>query len=170
MSDGLDFPPELAELLDRDFPYEEDGDIDFEPYHQFQSLDENADWIRAWTGNLELDGAEYRFFGQDGTGGRAGFWLARPGRPVLEQPVVFFGSEGTTAVIARDFADLCWLMAGGSGPMEAAENCTPIRPDPQIKELAEELAPDREAKPKHIVAAARAEFPNFSDDIAALTG
>ncbi|MDO5286143.1 MAG: SMI1/KNR4 family protein [Actinomycetia bacterium] len=169
MSEDLEFPPDLAELLDRDFPYEEDGDIDFEPYQRFQSLEDNADWIRSWTGNSELDGAEYRFFGQDGTGGMVGFWLVRPGQPVLEQPVVFFGSEGTTAVIARDFADLCWLMAGGSGPMEAAEGLLPVRPDPEIKELAEEVAPDRKAKPKHIVAAARAEFPSFASDIEALT-
>ncbi|ROQ82752.1 hypothetical protein EDD95_2378 [Streptomyces sp. CEV 2-1] len=54
--------------------------VDFEPYESFLTADETTDWFRAWTGNAELNGDDFRVFGQDGTGGYAAFWLVRPGR------------------------------------------------------------------------------------------
>ncbi len=67
-------PPLLAELHTIELDHADGDGIDFEPYQEFQSADDNAAWIRAWTGNPELTGAEYRVFGQDGTGGYAAFW------------------------------------------------------------------------------------------------
>src|SRR5690242_4705633 len=119
MSFDVKFPKVLAQLHQLEFDYDEGDGIDFEPYQEFQSADDNADWIRAWTGNKSLDGAEYRVFGQDGTGGYAAFWLVRKDKPILEQPIVFFGSEGELGVVARDFNDYLWLLAGGVGPYEA---------------------------------------------------
>ncbi len=114
------FPELLAKANQIEIDYDEDG-IDFEPFEEFQSPDETQDWIRAWTGNDELTGAEYRVFGQDGTGGMAALWLQRPDAALLDQPVVFFGSEGDVGVVACDFADYLWLLAGGVGPMEAVD-------------------------------------------------
>lgn len=64
-------PAALAEANALDYDYNDGEGVDFEPYTEFQSADDNASWIRAWTGNADLDGAEYRIFGQDGTGGYA---------------------------------------------------------------------------------------------------
>jgi len=88
------FPPLLAQFHKFAFNYAGGEGIDFEPYEEFRSASENAPWIQAWTGNYDLTGSEYRVFGQDGTGGYAAFWLARPTAELLEQPIVFFGSEG----------------------------------------------------------------------------
>lgn len=95
--------------------------MDVEPYAKFQTPAVNADWIRAGTGNQELTGSEYRISGQDGTGGLAAFRVVRPDAPLLEQPVVFFGSEGAVGVVVCDFADYLCLLAGGLGLMEALE-------------------------------------------------
>ena len=88
------FPTLLMQLHQLEFDYDDGEGIDFEPYHEFQPAKDTADWIKAWTGNHELTAAEYRIFGQDGSGGYAAFWLVRDGKPILEQPIVFFGSEG----------------------------------------------------------------------------
>ncbi|MFF4453234.1 SMI1/KNR4 family protein [Streptomyces goshikiensis] len=98
---------------------------DFEPFPAFLSAAETTDWFQAWTGNSELDGNDFRVFGQDGTGGYAAIWLIRPGRPLAEQPVVFLGSEGETGVVARDLGDFLWLLADGFGPWEAATSYEP---------------------------------------------
>jgi hypothetical protein len=164
------FPEALQEVNRLAYTYGEDGNgIDFEPYEQFQPASENADWIRAWTGNKELDGAEYRIFGQDGTGGYAAFWMTRTGKPVLEQPVVFFGSEGEVGVVAASFADYVWLLAAGVGPMEAVENRISNRlPTPHLAAFAERHAPTHRKAPKEIIAAARGEFPEFEANIRAV--
>jgi hypothetical protein len=113
------FPPALTALHKLEFDYDEG--IDFELYDKFFPAHESASWFRAWTGNADANGAEYRIFGQDGSGGYAAFWVVRDGASMLEQPVVFFGSEGTVGVVATDFADYLWLLAGGIKPMEAVE-------------------------------------------------
>ena len=59
-------PAALAEANALDYDYNDGKGVDFEPYSEFQSADDNASWIRAWTGNSELDGADLRVFGQDG--------------------------------------------------------------------------------------------------------
>ncbi len=93
------FPTLLMQLHKLEFDYHDGEGIDFEPYHEFQPAKDTGDWIKAWTGNHDLTGAEYRIFGQDGSGGYAAFWLVRDGKPILEQPIVFFGSEGEAGVV-----------------------------------------------------------------------
>ncbi|GAA2605373.1 hypothetical protein GCM10010304_64130 [Streptomyces roseoviolaceus] len=39
---------------------------------------------------------------------------------MADRPVVFLGSEGDTAVVARDLNDFLWLLADGYGPLEAS--------------------------------------------------
>lgn len=147
----------------------EDG-VDFEPYESFLSADQTTEWFRAWTGNSELNGDDFRVFGQDGTGGNAAFWLVRPCRELVEQPVVFLGSEGETGVVARDLGAFLWLLADGFGPWEAATSYEPEPDwDPRVNQdltaIAERFAPDRRVSAAAIIAQATREFPDFDDTI-----
>lgn len=170
MSDST-FPELLSELHNLNYFHEEqDGDvIDFEPYEEFQSADDRRHWFKAWTGNPAVDGAEFRVFGQDGSGGYAAFWLARPGEDLLAQPIVFFGSEGELGVVASDFSHYLWLLAGGVGPYEAiaygAELGEPIS---EFIHFAEAHATCERMTPIDIVKKAQTEFPKFVGNIRAL--
>lgn len=140
---------------------------DFETFSEFLSAADNADWIRAWTGNEGLDGGEYRVFGQDGTGGYAAIWLVRGGAELTEQPIVFFGSEGDVGVVARHLGDYLWLLAGGLGPLEAI-SYQGGELDMGLAELAARHAPAHEKSVAEVVRLAREEFPDFEEWIRAL--
>ncbi len=162
-------PPVLAEANALNYDYDEGNGVDFEPYNQFQSADENTSWIRAWTGNQELDGANYRIFGQDGTGGYAAFWLIREGQPLTDQPIVFFGSEGELGVVARHLGDYLWLLAGGFGPLEAITYPdSDYPPKAAFAELARRHAAEHEKPAREVIRLARAELPDFETTIRAL--
>ena len=164
------FPPTLARVLAHEFEYRgDDTSIDFVPFRRFMSAGENAAWIRPWTGNAELTGGEYRIFGQDGSGGLAAIWLARVDAELLEQPIVFFGSEGALGVVAVDFADFLWLLAAGAGPMEATEcGVDDARIEPRFAALAEELAPRAKKPASEVLARAARSYPEFARDVLAL--
>lgn len=115
-ADDRRFPDALAAAMTVPFDYDDGKGVDFEPFPAFLSAKETTDWLRAWTGNGELEGDIFRVFGQDGTGGYAAFWMIRPDRPLADQPVVFLGSEGETGVVARDLGAFLWVLAGGFGP------------------------------------------------------
>jgi hypothetical protein len=156
------FPAALTAVASVTFEYGEDG-IDYEPYEDFLSEAETTDWLRAWTGNKELDGDPFRVFGQDGTGGYAAFWLTRADQPLPEQPVVFLGSEGETGVVAKNLAAYLWLLADGSGPLEAVEYPGHHgRPNPELRAIAEQHAPGEPRSAADVIAAATAEFPDFT--------
>ncbi|WP_245899271.1 SMI1/KNR4 family protein [Nonomuraea indica] len=170
MSDDLALPTALAEVAEVGFEWEWDEeadearDCDFELYHQFEAPDRTASWFRLWTGNEEADGSEFRFFGTTGAGDYTGFWLVRPDAAITDQPVVYIGSEGERGVIARDLCDLLWLFAAGLGPAEAfMDPDSPAHPNEAFRTIADRHAPGRRRSPAQIVAAARAEFPHFSD-------
>lgn len=164
------FPLLLNELLQLEFDYADGEGIDFEPNEEFQPAAENQDWIRSWTGNEELTGAEYRIFGQDGTGGLAGFWLIRPDAELLEQPIVFFGSEGEVGIVAYDFADFLWLLAAGIGPMEAVDEYFDgeEKPNADFTEFASKYAADAKKSATAVQARAKEAYPTFADDFMAL--
>lgn len=160
-------PDVVQKLHELSFTGDDGRGIDFEPYEAFLSAEETADWIRAWTGNSELDGSEYLVFGQDGTGGYAAFWLARPERPLLAQPIVFFGSEGELGVVASDFADYLWLLAGGIGPYEAIAS----GPEGESNSVFEAFARAHAETPKtpaDVLTKARNEFPKFEETVRGL--
>ena len=163
----LAFPSVLAKL--HEIEVDED-EIDFEPYSEFQSLEDTTVWVKAWTNNPALDGTPYRIFGQDGTGGYAGFWLIRKdAASILEQPIVFFGSEGEVGVVARNFADYLWLLADGVGPYEAVgyENLEGT-PNPAFAAFAKAHAKDAKRSANAVIAAAKSEFPTFEAGIRSL--
>ncbi|MFF5444551.1 SMI1/KNR4 family protein [Streptomyces sp. NPDC012888] len=160
------FPPALADLALLTFDPAEGEGVDFAPYGTFTSAEETTDWLRRWTGNDELTGDAYRVFGQDGNGGLAALWCARPGRPLAEQPVVFLGSEGESGVVAGNLSDFLWILADGSGPKEAALDPERApRPAPEPAGLAARHATTPRRPAREIAAGARAEFPSFTDDL-----
>ncbi|MFD3467719.1 SMI1/KNR4 family protein [Streptomyces sp. NPDC058682] len=155
------------------FDYAGGDGVDFEPFQAFMSAAETTDWLQAWTGNSELDGTDFRVFGQDRSGGYAAFWMVRPGRPPAEQPVVFLGSEGETGVVARDLGDFLWLLADGFGPCEAATSYEPDRvprPHRELTAIAERFAPGPEPRRTAavVIELAAEEFPHFDDTVMGL--
>ncbi|MFJ8154294.1 SMI1/KNR4 family protein [Streptomyces sp. NPDC094468] len=167
-ADDLRFPEALAAALSLPFDYDDGDGVDFEPFPAFLSAEETADWFRSWTGNAELTGDSFRVFGQDGTGGYAAFWLVRPDRPLVDQPVVFLGSEGETGVVARDLGAFLWLLAGGYGPWEAATSYEPDwtpRRNEQLTAIAEHFAAAHRQPAPTVVEQATGEFPHFDDTI-----
>lgn len=163
------FPAALAAVARVEFDYDDGEGVDFEPYDAFDSAEETTDWLRNWTGNHELDGDAFRVFGQDGTGGLAALWCVRPGRPLVEQPVVFLGSEGERGVVAANLSDFLWVLADGLGPLEVVEfEQYEGRVDPGLTGLAERHATTPRRSTHDIVTTARTEFPDFSQDIDAL--
>lgn len=150
----------------------EDG-VDFEPFEAFLTADETTDWLRSWTRNGELNGDDFRVFGQDGTGGSVAFWLIRPGQALVEQPVIFLGSEGETGVVARNLGAFLWLLADGFGPWEAATSHDPepdwvAQPNRELAAIAEQFAPDHRAPAAVVIEQATREFPGFDDCMMAL--
>ncbi|MGR6971384.1 SMI1/KNR4 family protein [Streptomyces cynarae] len=167
-TDDRQFPPALAAALAVPFDYDDGKGVDFEPFPVFLSAEETTDWFRAWTGNAELSGDDFRVFGQDGSGGYAAFWLVRRNCPLVEQPVVFLGSEGETGVIARNLSAFLWLLAGGFGPWEAATSYEPDwapRPNRELMTVAERFAADRQQSAVDVMEQAAQEFPDFDDTI-----
>lgn len=169
-----EFPAALTALSSIEFPWDYDekteepapGNIDYEPYQEFDSAEETTDWIRAWTGNEELDGAAFRVFGQDGTGGLVASWLVRPGQALAEQPVAFFGSEGEAGIVATSLGEFLWLLAGGVGPQEAVEFGSDSGvPHDELRAVAEKYSGLPPRTPAEVLAKARAEFPGFNQTV-----
>ena len=105
-------------------------------------------------------------FGQDGTGGYAAFWCVRPGAPLLQQPIVFFGSEGALGVLASNFADYLWLLAGGFGPFEALTYSKSDRLQSRPFTAFARLHSGNGGKSvSEVLSKARAEFPDFEERI-----
>jgi hypothetical protein len=160
--------PVPLQQLNQLFLDEAPDQIEFEPYFEFKSASANSSWIKAWTGNRSLEGNEYRFFGQDGSGGRVGIWLTDQ-RPILSQPIIFFGSEGQSGVVSVNFDDNLWLLAGGVGPMESITNPkNPSAPILAFAEFATRHAAQSKKTPTEVQTAAKNAFPNFAEEIRAL--
>lgn len=164
-------PPRLQSLHRLSFDQDDTGDMDFEPFERFYPPEENAAWLRAWTGNPALDGAQFRIFGQDGTGGYAAFWMVRDGQALEDQPIVFVGSEGTVGVVAVNLDEYLWLLAAGTGPFEAVElaglEAQPIEHFVRFAQEHSRVAPLSAAE---IGARALAAYPGFEDYMDSLRG
>lgn len=155
-------PPELAEVNRQEFDYADGAGVDFEPYTHFMPDEETQAWFRAWTGNSQVSGREFRIFGQDGSGGYAALWLAKPDVGLLDQPVVFFGSEGEMGVVAADFTDYLCLLATGIGPYEAITNPELPTPENQVfRDMATNRDRLRQRTRQEVLSHAALEFPGF---------
>ncbi|WP_407078012.1 SMI1/KNR4 family protein [Streptomyces sp. NPDC126499] len=166
-SDDRTFPEALVAVAAIPFAFDGGDGADYEPYAAFPSAEETTEWIRAWTGNQELDGDAFLPFGMDGTGGQVAFRRVRPGRPLVEQPVVFLGSEGEVRVLSQDLSGFLWLLAEGFGPLDFvwSQERSP-RPSAELAAIAERHGGAASRRPAaEIVAAAAAEFPGFEDEM-----
>lgn len=154
-------PDLLAQVNRLAYDYADGAGIEFEPFNEFLPAEETERWFRAWTHNPAADASHFRVFGQDGSGGFAAFWTIRQDTDLLDQPVVFMGSEGEIAVVACNFQDYLWLLAAGLGPCEVAS--FPDEPriaQPQLAEFARKNAlPGRSAH--DVMENARHEFSSF---------
>ena len=161
------FPPLLSKLHQLGFDY--DDGFDFEPYDNFFPAEENASWFKAWTGNDSVDGAQFRVFGQDGTGGYAALWLVLPDQPMERQPVVFLGSEGERGVVALNLHEYLWLLAGGAGPYEAvAYGGAEANANVAFTAFAQKHSNAAPLSALEVLARANAAHPGFSDYIDSL--
>ena len=154
-------PELLRSLLALEFDYADGEGMDFEPFATFLSTRETREWFQAWTGNTEVDGAEFQVFGQDGSGGYAAIWQVRKDVQLLDQPVVFLGSEGEIGVVATSVADFLWLLAGGLGPCEAVTVPSEKPENPHFAEFAMLHAPDSKKTALEVLGQAKADFPDF---------
>ena len=151
------FPPLVAEVLALDF---EDG-IDFVARSSFMTVDEATKAVQLHDREGELDLERFRIFGRDSAGGLAAFWLRDPDADILQQPIVQLDSTGEDYVVAIDFADFIWLLAGGIGPMEAADDYA-HPPLPQVEAIAQRVAPDIQRRGFAIVEHASAMIRDFA--------
>lgn len=161
-----EFPSLLRSLHRLPFDYLDGEGIDFEPYREFLSPEETTDWFRSWTGNDTVSGESFRVFGQDGSGGLAAFWVTRENQDLLEQPIVFFGSEGELGVVADNFGDYLWLLARGIGAFEAvAYGAGLARDNRTFREFARRHAPASERPAEGLLDHARRQVPDFEPAI-----
>lgn len=161
-----EFPEILKEFHKIDIDYADGEGIDFEPYDEFYSKSETSEWFKAWTGNMAVTGEQFSIFGQDGSGGLVAFWHVREADNILNQPIVFLGSEGEKGIIAQNFKSYIWLFANGIGPYEAvAYPDIEISPSKEFIEFANEHAPNSKATTMTIIEQAKAEFPKFEEHI-----
>jgi hypothetical protein len=156
-------PVLLSELHQLEFDYDEG--FDFEPYEEFFPAEENAAWFKAWTGNSDVDGAQFRVFGQDGTGGYAALWIAQPNEPIEKQPIVFLGSEGEKGVVALNLDEYLWLLAAGVGPYEAVAYPSLGKPNAQFTSFAQRNSNVGALPSTEVLARANAAYPGFAEHI-----
>jgi hypothetical protein len=176
MTDSRAFPASLTAVSAVFFDYDDGRSVDYEPHPDFLSAEETGEWLRAWTRNPDVDGAEFRVFGEDGTGGYVALWLVRDGRPLEEQPVVFLGSEGETAHLAADLGSYLWLLAHGLGPCDALDTGVShdpdrvIRPSDELTAIAERYAPGHRRPAKEILETAADGTPDIDEYVLELCG
>jgi hypothetical protein len=163
--EDISLPGLVSQTNKLPYQYADGNGIDYEPFRTFLSISEADRWFRAWTGNPNADASCFRLFGQDGSGGYVGFWTIRKNADILSQPIVFLGSEGEIAVLARNFYDYLWLLAAGLGPCEAVSFSGEHRmAQPELESFAIKNAPPARTAVQ-VLETAKHEFPGFGDYI-----
>ncbi|WP_433611727.1 SMI1/KNR4 family protein [Dactylosporangium sp. CA-139114] len=162
VEDELTVLSALNEAHTAEFFHEHSGH-DFQPYDTFMWSVEMAEWWQAWTGGMKADGAQFRAFGQDGSGGLAAFWLRQPDERLDHQPIIFLGSEGEFAVIAHDLGDYLWLLANGVGPLETIDGIerTP-EPIVGLTQIAQRYTGSGQRSTSEVIAAAQTLLPDLT--------
>ncbi|GHH77273.1 HAD domain-containing protein [Promicromonospora soli] len=166
-------PPPLRAIMDAWYDYDNGRGVAFEPYLELEPVAETGWWLRHWTGNPDVTGEEFRPFGQDGGGGYACSWMIREGADLVDQPVVYLGSDGDVAVLAADAWDALWFFAHGFGPHDVPSEFEPgeryfkpdpdrtVRPHVELAQAADRLAPGRRRAVDQIVADATVGLPDL---------
>jgi hypothetical protein len=159
-----ELPSILKELHRIPFEYAGGNGFDFEPFQEFLSESEMIDWLKAWTGNEEITSSDFLVFGMDGSGGYVAFWKITPDMDILNQPIVFLGSEGEKGVVAESFHDYLWLLAQGFGPCEVIESGVPAQKEYCLNFLhfAEKKSKVERRPAKEIIQTAQERFSDFT--------
>ncbi len=98
----------------------------------------------------------------DGSGGYAAIWNVCPDNPLLDQPIVFLGSEGEMGVVAQDFSNYRWLLADGYGSYEAVnDEQVSHELTSDFKQFAEKHAHCAQRSAKEVITAAQQAFTHF---------
>lgn len=71
------------------------------------------------------------------------------------------GSEGETAVLARNLSDFLWLLADGWGPSEMIYGRRRDEPAEGVEAIAARYAAPPKRTADEVTAAAKEEFPEF---------
>ena len=79
--------------------------------------------------------------------------------------MVFLGSEGELGVVASSVHDYLWVLAGNVGPYEAVAYEDERPENAQFTDFARRHAADLERPARAVIAAARAEFPDFEQGV-----
>ncbi len=165
----ITFPSVLSELHKIEIDYANGEGVDFEPYTEFRTSYDSDDWLKAWTGNDQADGSQFKIFGQDGTGGYAAFWIFEAEKPLLKQPIVFMGSEGERGVVASDFDSYLWLLASGVGPLEAVTYPEmEVKTNKDFDSFAKQNSQRARMTRGEVLEKAKSDYPYFSDFIDSL--
>lgn len=164
------FPKLLGLVNDLPYEYREGEGFDYEPYAEFLDSIETQSWVRAWTNNPLATGHQFLFFGQDGSGGLTGIWKASAGAELLDQPIVFLGSEGETRVISKNFSDYLWLLASGHSGVETEYLSDEKSPEEVFVQFAEQHATTPRRQASVIIAEAHDLHPGFEGYISSLCG
>lgn len=166
-------PPPLRVIMNARYDYDNGKGVAFEPYPELEPVAETGWWLRHWTGNPDVTGEEFRPFGRDGGGGYVCSWIIRKGADLVDQPVVYLGSDGDVAVLTADAWDALWFFAHGFGPhdvpteLEPGERCfTPepdrvVQPHVELSSSADRLAPGRRRPMEQILAEAAVDVPDL---------
>lgn len=169
IDEDLALPAVLAEAHSLGF-FEDHEGHDFQPDDLFESSAETTGWWRAWTGDAAAKTPPFRVFGRDGSGGLAAFWVRVPAATLDTQPIVFLGSEGELAVIARDLGDYLWLLAAGVGPLETVDGVDRVPASiPALVALARHFTGTPARPVETVKSAADAELPALTALVDAAT-
>lgn len=83
-------------------------------------------------------------------------------KDILDQPIVFFGSEGEVSVVSVDFREYVWLFANGIGPYEAVAYPGLERPkNEEFLKFAKTYFPSSESSPIRIIEKTKLKYPDF---------
>lgn len=150
------FPDLLTELHKLPFKHRDGDGIDFIPFAEFMANDEVEAFLRPWTGNDDVKGDRLAVFGRVSQGGIVAFWIVSPTLSITDQPVIYLGAEGEHMVIAKNFDDYLWLLAGNHGAHEAFEFVSDeMLPNPGFTAFAEQYSASPKLSPETVVAEAK---------------
>jgi len=150
------FPDVLSELHKLPFEHRDGDGIDFIPFDEFLPIAEVEDFLRPWTGNDDVKGDRLAVFGRVSAGGIVAFWVFDPTLKITDQPVIYLGADGEHMVVAKNFDDYLWLLAGNHGAAEAFEFASDeMTPDPEFTTFAQHYSDSARLSPEAVVAEAK---------------
>jgi hypothetical protein len=148
----------------------EQYELDCQDFQPFLESEETTSIIQAWTSNPNLSNLDFKGITYDGSGGFFALWLVYDDS-ILEQPVVFLGSDGERYVVAENLADFLWSLAYGIPLNDPTKKDMSrfYREDSAFMEFACKYALAEKRSIAEIVAGAITETKSFREFIESVT-